>query len=80
MGTKNVSGIRKWHRGGKPHWFIDFRFADKDGARRRFRRDASVQTYAGALAEAARLMRQAAETGVVEATERARRKPKPKPT
>jgi hypothetical protein len=34
--------------------------------RQRFRRDASVQNYAAALAEAARLMRQAAQIGMVE--------------
>jgi integrase len=66
MGTKNVSGIRKVTRGGKPRWIIDFRYNDKDGVRQRFRRDASVQSYAAALAEAARLMKRAAETGVVE--------------
>ncbi len=71
MGTKNVSGVRKWVRGGKPRWFIDFRYTDKDGVRRRFRRDASVQTYAAALAEAARLMKRAAESGVVEEAEAA---------
>jgi hypothetical protein len=38
----------------------------KDGVRRRFRRDTSVQNYAAALAEAARLMRRAAEPGCVE--------------
>jgi len=66
MGTRNVSGIRKVVRGGKPRWFIDFPFTDKDGVRQRFRRDASVQSYSAALAEAARLMRRAAETGSVE--------------
>jgi integrase len=53
-------------RGGKPRWFIDFRYTDKDGVRQRFRRDASVQNYAAALAEAARLMKHAAKAGVVE--------------
>src|ERR1700691_2254942 len=66
MGTRNVSGVRKVVRGGKPRWFIDFPFTDKDGVRRRFRRDASVQNYSAALAEAARLMRRAAESGSVE--------------
>jgi integrase len=75
MGTKNVSGVRKWVRGGKPRWFIDFRYTDREGVRRRFRRDASVQTYAAALAEAARLMKRAAEVGVVE--EAAQAAPKP---
>ncbi len=66
MGTRNISGVRKVLRGGKPRWFIDFPYTDKDGFRQRFRRDASVQNYAAALTEAARLMRRAAETGCVE--------------
>jgi integrase len=68
MGTRNISGVRKVVRGGKPRWFIDFPYTDKDGVRQRFRRDASVQNYAAALAEAARLMRRAAETGSVTET------------
>lgn len=66
MGTRNISGVRKVLRGDKPRWFIDFPYTDKDGVRQRFRRDASVQNYAAALAEAARLMKRAAETGSVE--------------
>jgi len=69
MGTKNVSGVRKVMRGGKPRWFIDFRFTDKEGVRRRFRRDASVQNYSAALAEADRLMKRAAAIGSVEEAE-----------
>jgi integrase len=69
MGTRNVSGVRKVVRGGKPRWFLDFPYTDKDGVRRRFRRDASVQNYASAVAEAARLMKRAAETGAPEAEE-----------
>lgn len=67
MGAKNVTGVRKVVRGGKPRWLIDFRFTNKEGARVRFKRDASVQTFAAALAEAKRLMARAAETGSVEA-------------
>jgi integrase len=70
MGMKNISGVRKVVRGGKPRWFIDFRFTDMDGVRRRFRRDATVQNYAASLAEAARLTKRAAETGRVEGEER----------
>jgi integrase len=66
MGTRNISGVRKVLRGGKPRWFIDFPYTDTDGVRQRFRRDASVQNYAAALAEASRFMRRAAETGSVE--------------
>jgi integrase len=75
MGTRNISGVRKVVRGGKPRWFIDFPYTDKDGVRQRFRRDASVQNYAAALAEAARLMRRAAETGSVEEATAATTKP-----
>lgn len=56
-------------RGGKPRWFLDFPYTDKDGVRRRYRRDASVQNYAAAVAEAARLMKRAAETGSPETAE-----------
>src|ERR1700691_3266183 len=66
MGTRNVSGVRKVLRGGKPRWFIDFPFTDKDGVRQRFRRDASVQNYSAALAEAARLVGGGAGSGAVE--------------
>ncbi len=66
MGTRNVSGVRKVVRGGKPRWFIDFPYTDREGVRQRFRRQATVQNYAASLAEAARLMRRAAETGSVE--------------
>ena len=69
MGAKNVTGVRKVVRGGKPRWLIDFRFTDRDGARVRFKRDASVQSFAAALAEAKRLMTRAAEAGSVEARE-----------
>ena len=63
MGTKNISGVRKVVRGGKPHWVVDFRYDDAAGLRQRFRRDASVQNFAATLAEAKRLMQRAAETG-----------------
>jgi integrase len=75
MGTRNISGVRKILRGGKPRWFIDFPYTDKDGVRQRFRRDASVQNYAATLAEAARLMKRAAETGSVEEATAATTKP-----
>jgi hypothetical protein len=63
MGTRNISGVRKVVRGEKSRWVIDFPYTDKEGVRQRFRRDASVQNYAAALAEATRLMKRAAETG-----------------
>jgi hypothetical protein len=63
MGAKNITGVRKVMRGGKPRWFLDFRYSDKNGMRQRFRRDASVQTFAAAVAEAKRHMDLAARTG-----------------
>lgn len=65
MGRKNISGVRKVVLGGKPRWFIDFRYTDKNGARARYKRVASVQNFAAAVAEAKRLMALAAETGSV---------------
>jgi integrase len=65
MGKKNFSGVRKEIRGGKPRWIIDFRFTDSNGQRQRFRRDASVQSQAAAVAEAKRLLAMAASTGSV---------------
>lgn len=67
MGTKNITGVRKVTRGGKPRLLIDFRYTTKDGVRRRYRRDATVQNHAASLAEASRLMKLAAETGSPEA-------------
>jgi integrase len=66
MGTKNVTGVRRVIRGGKPRLLIDFRFTNKDGIRVRFKRDAGLQTFAAAHAEAKRLMARAVETGAVE--------------
>ena len=59
--------VRKVVRGGEPRWVIDFRFRDKRGRSERYRRDARVQTAAGARAEAERLMRYAAEHGTLAA-------------
>jgi integrase len=66
MGVKNIIGVRRVTRGGKPLLLIDFRYTNKDGVRTRFRRDAAVQSVAAAQAEAKRLMSRAAETGEVE--------------
>jgi integrase len=52
-------------RRGKRRLLLDFRFTSTNGARARFRRDASVQNHAAAVAEAARLMKRAAATGKV---------------
>ena len=54
MGDRS-SGVRREMRGGRPHWVIDFLYLDKHGRPQRFRRDASLQTAAGARAEAERL-------------------------
>jgi hypothetical protein len=66
MGEKNRSGVRTELRDGRKILVIDFRFRDKDGRERRYRRDAAVQLRAAALAEAQRLRRQAAERGTME--------------
>lgn len=65
MGIRS-SGFRKETRAGKVHWVIDFRYRDKDGRQRRFRRDASLQTAAGARSEAERLKALAAATGTLD--------------
>jgi integrase len=67
MGEKNRSGVRTELRDGRKILIVDFRFRDKDGRERRYRRDASVQGRTAALAEAQRLMRLAAERGTMEA-------------
>src|SRR6187402_1737722 len=67
MGAKNFTGIRRVKRGGKPRLIIDFRYTDTNGERVRFRRAASVQAREAAMAEAQRLMKNAAETGTPEA-------------
>lgn len=66
MGARNFLGVRTVVRRGKRRLILDFRFTAADGTRTRFRRDASVQNQAAAVAEAARLMKLAAETGRVE--------------
>jgi integrase len=59
--------VRKEVRSGKLHWVIDFRFRDRDGREQRYRRDATLQTSAGARAEAERLKMLALTTGSVAA-------------
>jgi integrase len=63
---KLSSGVQKRTRDGKSHLVIDLRFRDKDGREQRYRRDAHVQTRAGAEAEARRLMEIAHATGTLE--------------
>ena len=66
MSVRNTKSVRRVVRGGQPRLIIDFRFVDKSGKKVRFRRDASSQTMAAALAEAERLKRMAAERGTLE--------------
>ncbi len=66
MGMKNAAGVRRVTRGGKPRWVLDFRYTNRNGERVRFRRDASVQLFEPAVAEAKLLMARAAATGTVE--------------
>lgn len=65
MGARS-NGYRKEARGGVAHWIVDIRFLDKDGRQKRYRRDALLQTAAGARAEAERLKRQVAARGSLE--------------
>ena len=67
MGARNRSSVRTEFRDGRKILIIDFRFKDKDGREQRYRRDASVQTAAGARAEAERLKRLAAARGTLDA-------------
>jgi len=55
--------VRKEMRGGKPHLVIDILYKTADGRRKRYRRDAQVQTRAAANAEHARLLRELGERG-----------------
>ncbi len=66
MSVRSGRLVRKEVRGGKPHWVIDFRFRDREGREQRYRRDATLQTAAGARAEAERLKMFALTTGRVE--------------
>ncbi len=59
--------VRKEVRSGKLHWVIDFRFRDREEREQRYRRDATLQTAAGARAEAERLYMLAMTTGSVQA-------------
>lgn len=63
---KLSNGVQRRKRDGTSHLVIDFRFRDKDGREQRYRRDARVQTRAGAEAEARRLMEIAHATGTLE--------------
>lgn len=57
-------GTRKT-RNGETRLFIEIRYETVDGARKRFRRDAQVQTKYGARAEERRLLLELAKTGTI---------------
>jgi integrase len=65
MGVRS-DGVRKVKRGGRLRWVIDFRYRDREGRTQRCRQDASVQTAAGARAEAERLKLYAALHGTLD--------------
>ena len=71
MGVRNTSGVRRVMRGGRPRWIVDIPYMDKDGREQRYRRDATLQTSAGAHAEVARLRLQIATLGTLEPTKSA---------
>ncbi len=66
MGKLSNGVQKRKRRDGKSLLIIDFRFRDKDGREQRYRRDAHVQTRAGADAEARRLMELAHSTGTLD--------------
>ncbi len=70
MGVRSASSVRKVTRDGKSHLVIDFRYVDKDGKPQRYRRDASVQTHAGARAEAERMKLMVATHGTLKPREK----------
>ena len=63
---KLSNGVQKRKRDGKPRLVIHFRYRDKDGREQRYRKDARIQTRAGAEAEARRLREIAHTTGTLE--------------
>lgn len=61
--------IRKEKRDGESRWVIDILYRTADGKRRRYRRDAQVQTKAAAEAEQRRLLVELAQSGSLDALE-----------
>lgn len=59
----NRSPIKTRLVAGKSRLVIDFFYLDRNGRRRRYRKDATAQTRTGARAEAQRLIELAARTG-----------------
>jgi integrase len=64
--VRNPTSVRRVRRRGVTSWQIDFTYVDDAGRERRYRRDAKLQTAAGARAEAARLHALAVTTGRLE--------------
>ena len=62
---RNTKGYRRTRRRGRTVWVVDFRYLER-GVERRWRRDARVQTAAGAKAESRRLQMLAATNGTLE--------------
>jgi len=67
MGEKNRSGVRTEVRDGRKILVVDFRYRDKDGRERRYRRDAAMQSRPAAITEAQRLKKLAVERGTMDA-------------
>ena len=63
---RRTDGVTKISRRGKPVYVVYFKYTDTDGRRREYRRDAQIQTAAGARVEANRLQTLAVTTGSVE--------------
>ena len=64
MGFRSGSAVREVVRRGEPRLVIDFRYRDEEGRRRRYRRDATVQSLDAARAEAQRLKDQGVNSEV----------------
>lgn len=71
MTRKNRTGYRRRRRGERLFYVVDFWFMNGDGVWQRYRRDAEIQSEAGARAEANRRRMLAMETGSPYGTEKA---------
>jgi integrase len=65
-GTENMA-VKTYTRRGHDHYVIDLHWRKPDGSKGRYRRDAQIQTAAGAQAEDRRLVAQLVKTGDLEA-------------
>jgi integrase len=64
-----VKGFNRRQRRGKTFWVVDFWYIDAKGVWQRFRRDAEIQSAAGARAEADRRRLLAMRTGTPDGTD-----------